>query len=366
MNTLITVLEILNAASRPVLLLGPVDRPTAERVERLAELLGAAILLTPDAKSLIDDEKIAGIFSFGASEAARRVVSAADVVIAFCALSEFQCRSGKAFEGKRVIHVTPHASDVGRNLRPTASLVGDYAAMTALFLRALRDRGGDPQARWFAELLPFGPVPHGGRPRAGVIHPVAAIRAIESAFPREGRICLDVNSGSLHAYEQLRTTTLQRVFSSIEQSACMGEALMASIGIRLASELPTLVITGDWCQCMTPAEIHTAVEHRIGGYVVVVWSNGGGAFIGEGIRQQGHKVEDAAWRWRSRPDFTLMAQAFGAFGTRATTAVELEAAVREGLARSQPTVIEAVIDPNVPVPAGDRFLTLNQAHGATR
>jgi len=363
MNPLGPILQILRKSKRLVILLGPGDRFTAKRVEALAEFLGAAILLTPDAKSLIHDAETMGVFSFGAGEAARRVVALADVVLAFCSLSEFHCRSGKGFEGRTVIHVTPEATDVGRNLTPAASLVAHPSEIAAALLGVLRRRSKRPRPRWFRQLLLYGPVPNGGRPQSGVIHPVAAIRAIESALPDRCRLCFDVTSGSLHAYEHLRATTEQRIFSSIESSACMGEALMASIGIRVASRRPTLVITGDWCQCMTPAEIHTAVEHRIGRYVVVVWSNGGGAFLGEGIKQQGHRVNRAAWSWRSAPDFALMAKAFGAVGVRVKDAAELEAAVGEGMRGRRPMIVDAIIDPNVPVPAGDRFLTLSQAHG---
>jgi acetolactate synthase-1/2/3 large subunit len=243
------------------------------------------------------------------------------------------------------------------------ALVGGVDEITDTLLGALRVRVANARTPWFREYAPSGPVPQGGLARKGVIHPVAAVRAIESALPDRCRICYDVTSGALHAYEHMRTTTEQRVFSSIEQSACMGEALMASIGVRLASDRPTLVITGDWCQCMSPAEIHTAVERRIGRYVVVVWSNGGGAFIGEGIKQQGYGVENDAWSWDFQPNFALMAEAFGAVGVRVTDAASLEAVVSEGLRGSRPMIVDAAIDPLVPVPAGDRFLTLSQSHG---
>jgi acetolactate synthase-1/2/3 large subunit len=259
-----------------------------------------------------------------------------------------------------VVQLTARATDVGRNCTPRVALVGALEAPTERLALALASWVPQPRAAWFAEHVP----PSSSRPRPdakpGVIHPVAAISAIQAALPEATRVCLDVTSGALHAYEHLKLTPLQRAFSSIECSACMGEALMASLGIRLASDLPTLALVGDWGFCMTPAEIHTAVELRLDRYVVLVWSNGGGAFIGAGIEQQGIQVPDAAWRWRSPPDFSLAARAYGAHGVTVTDAAALRSELSRALRGSGPVIIEARIDPTVAVPAGDRFLTLGE------
>lgn len=138
----------------------------------------------------------------------------------------------------------------------------------------------------------------------------------------------------------------------------MGEALLASLGIRLASGAPTLALVGDWGFCMTPHELHAAVELGLSRYVVLVWSNGGGAFIGAGVKQQGLGVPDAAWAWQTPVSFTRVAEGLGARGVVITDARALTRAVAEGLADDRPVLIDAKIDPEAPVPAGDRFLTL--------
>jgi thiamine pyrophosphate-dependent acetolactate synthase large subunit-like protein len=142
----------------------------------------------------------------------------------------------------------------------------------------------------------------------------------------------------------------------------MGEALLASLGIRLASGVPTLALVGDWGFCMAPHELHTAVELGLSGYVVVVWSNGGGAFIGAGVAQQGLRVPDPTWRWAKPIDFVRLAEGLGARGVVVTEANELSRAVATGLADDRPLLIDAKIDPNAAVPAGDRFLTLGVEH----
>jgi thiamine pyrophosphate-dependent acetolactate synthase large subunit-like protein len=159
----------------------------------------------------------------------------------------------------------------------------------------------------------------------------------------------------------LKLTTRQRAFSSIENSACMGEALMTSLGIRLASSLPTLTLVGDWGYCMAPSEIHTAVELGLDRFVVLIWANGGGAFIGAGVKQQGIRVPNDVWQWRSPPDFAKVASGYGARGVTVTDAEALRSELWGALRGSGPTLIEAKIDVSAGVPAGDRFLTLGDA-----
>jgi thiamine pyrophosphate-dependent acetolactate synthase large subunit-like protein len=351
--------EALRAAARPAILIGPEGRPAVRALLAMAERLGAAVLTTPDAKSLVDSRRTCGTFSFGSSALARAVMANADVVLAVSALGEFSCRLGEGLRGSTLIQLTERGTDVGRNSAPSVSLVGPKLEQTAERLEAaLRSSVPRPRAPWFAQHVARCSTPPSEPVARGVMQPIAAMGAIQQALPEAVRVCLDVTSGALHAYEHLRLTTRQRVFSSIESSACMGEALLASLGIRLASNLPTLALVGDWGYCMTPAELHTAVELGLDRYVVLVWANSGGAFIGAGTKQQGLAVPDAAWRWRAPPDFARVASAYGAHGVTVTDASALQSELTRALRAAGPVVIEARVDPAAAVPAGDRFLTL--------
>ena len=360
--TLAAAIQQLAAAVRPVVLVGPEGATATSLLLRMAERLGAAVLTTPDAKSLIDHRRTCGTFSFGASTTGRRVVEQADVVLAVSALGEFSCRLGEAFRRHTLIQVTERVSDVGRNLEPTISLVGAPIADTIDRLYCgLAELVAQAQQPWFLDLLrpPARQSPLTVRP--GFIHPISAIAAIQAALPEAARVCLDVTSGALHAYEHLELTTAQRAFSSIENGACMSEALMASVGVRLASNLPTLTIVGDWGYCMAPAELHTAVELELDRYVVLVWANSGGAFIGAGVKQQGIAVPDEVWRWKRPPNFAEVARAYGARGVTVSNAAALESELSRALRGAGTVLIEAKIDPEIAVPAADRFLTLGDA-----
>jgi thiamine pyrophosphate-dependent acetolactate synthase large subunit-like protein len=351
--------SLLDTASRPAILVGPQAAGSIALVVELADLLGAAIATTPDALSLIDGRRSCGVYSFGASAHCRGVMDRADLILAMSDLSEFTCRLGEAFAGRTLIQVTDSVDGVSRKHEPSIVLFGDLHS-TLIELRALLGQGKRPRKPWFPGLPPR---THGSSlaPRSALIHPEAAALAIEAALPDSVRVCLDVTSAALYCYQQWRLAPGQRAFSSIEQSACMGEAVLASLGVRLASGLPTLAVVGDWGQLMVPSEIHTAVELGMDRYVVVVWANGGGAFIGAGVSQQGLHVPEATWRWREPPSFARVAEGLGARGVVATNAATLQRAVSDGLRGKGPVVIEARIDPAAPIPAGDRFLSLGES-----
>jgi len=351
--------ERLLTAERPAILVGPQASDTVPVLLELADLLGAPLATTPDALSLIDGRRSCGVYSFGASAHARRTLDRADLILAVSDLGEFTCRLGEAFAGRTVVQVADSTACLGRKRDPDLALFGGvHAILTQVQALVARERAR-PRQPWFDQLPPR--QRKAFTLRSGRMHPEAAALAIEGALPERVRVCLDVTSAALYCYQQWRLTPAQRAFSSIEHSACMGEAVLASLGVRLASGLPTLALVGDWGQAMVPSELHTAVELGLDRYVVVVWANGGGAFIGAGVAQQGLQVPPAAWRWQAPPSFARIAEGFGAKGVVATDVRALRRAVSEGLRGSGPVVIEARIDPTAPIPAGDRFLTLGES-----
>jgi thiamine pyrophosphate-dependent acetolactate synthase large subunit-like protein len=358
----------LLSAARPAILAGPEAAPARAEISWLAAQLGAPLLTTPDAKSPADGRTSIGVFSLGSSALSRRAVDEADVVLAISPLGEFSCRLGQALRGHRVIQISDSIANVARSELPEVLLIAPCVASTLRELQeSLMLRLAEPRARWFDGVAAGAGTPRAVVPRArpGVIHPLAAIRAIEAALPDDVRLCLDVSSAALYAYEHLDLRAGQRVFSSIEKSACMTEALLASLGVRLASGAPTLALVGDWGFCMAPSELHTAAQLLLDRYVVVIWDNHGGAFIGTGAAQQGIDVPDSAWRFHPKPDFARIARSYGAEGVTVRAADRLSRTVARAFDAPRPVLIQALIDPGVPVPAGDRFLCLGLSHDPT-
>ena len=123
----------------------------------------------------------------------------------------------------------------------------------------------------------------------------------------------------------------------------MGFGLGAAIGAGVATNDPTVLITGDGSCGMNLNELATAVSHNIP--VVIVLMNNG--VLGM-VRQWqtlffGGRYSNTVLADR-KTDFVKLAEAFGAVGYRASTKDEFEAAFKDALASGKTVVIDTIID----------------------
>ena len=175
---------LLCSAQRPALLIGPEGRPASALLLRLALLLGAELLNTPDALGDVDADRGAGTFSFAAPPNATRVAETTDMLLAVSSLSEFTNRLGNSFGQARIIQLTASATDVGRNSKPALALVGPITENLEKLERLVRAKLPAPRPRWHTPSESRG-LAAPPAPRPGVIHPAAAIEALQEAIARK-------------------------------------------------------------------------------------------------------------------------------------------------------------------------------------
>jgi acetolactate synthase-1/2/3 large subunit len=359
------VARILEGAAAPAILVGPGARRAMDLIPGLAGRLKAPVLTTPDAKSMFDEANphSAGVFSFAAPARARAVVAASDVILAIGTnLGEFASHGGKAFENKTVLYFGEDPGDIPIGITATAAVVGDLAATVRTLFRAIAGvPSGEP---WFTRI--DGDPVHRAEPIAGSeiarstgIPPGEAVRAITDALPTKARLACDVTSAALHVLHDMTLGPDRRLWLQIEKSACMGSALGAGLGIRLASDLATLVLIGDWGLMMGQSELHTAASLGIGRFVVVVWSNAGGALIRTGVRAQGLDVPADTHTWTA-PRFAWVARGYGLRSLTIRTTRALRRSLAVALRAPFPVLIDAIIDPDAPIPGAEaRYVHLD-------
>jgi acetolactate synthase-1/2/3 large subunit len=122
----------------------------------------------------------------------------------------------------------------------------------------------------------------------------------------------------------------------------MGFGLGAAIGSFVATNDPTVLITGDGSFGMNLNELATAVKYNLPVVIVLVnngvlgmvrqWQNlfFGGRFSNTVLDRQ--------------TDFVKLAEAFGAVGFRATTKEEFRSAFEQAVKCGRPVLIDTVID----------------------
>jgi acetolactate synthase-1/2/3 large subunit len=348
---------ILRSARAPSILVAPGARAVMDLVSALAHRLGAAVMTTPDAKAMFPETSLyaGGVFSFGSTCRAQAIAEATDVVLVLTGnLGEFASQGGTAFSGAASIHVTDDPMDLPIELPIAVALIGDVAAIVGALVGELAS--DPPRDRWFGGLQwPVAPPPVTDRASARAMAPTEAIAAIGAALPRCARLAVDVCSAALHVLHDLALGPETRVWMQLERSACMGTALSVGLGLRLASGVPTLVLTGDWGLQMAAAEMHTVTSLALGQFVIVVFSNNGGALIRSGVRAQRLTVPSDMHSWAS-PQFAAIACGYGIRAMTIRTAVGLRRAVAAATKWPHPVLIDAIVDPNAHIPgAQDRY-----------
>jgi thiamine pyrophosphate-dependent acetolactate synthase large subunit-like protein len=356
---------ILNART-PSLVVGPAARSSMPRIVALAHRLGGAVFTTPDAKSLFDETSpyAAGTFSFGARVRARRVAAESDVVIVVGTnFGEFASDAGAAFAKATLVFVGDDPADLPLERHAEITLIGDIDVMLAALAERFESHGN--RDRWFDHLTD---TPSPSRPSgAASTHGMdggEAMRALGVALPAVGRVACDITSAALHLVHELKLGPRTPLWLQLERSACMGFALCSGLGIRLASGMPTLVILGDWGFAMTAGELHTVACMDIDRFVVVVWSNGGGALIRNGVRAQQIGVPVELHSWKS-PRHAVVATGYGIRAMTVTTPSALRRAVKVGLRWRCPVLIDAIIAPDGEIPGADaRYRDLDSSREA--
>ena len=154
-------------------------------------------------------------------------------------------------------------------------------------------------------------------------------------------ITTDVGQHQMWAAQYSKFDTTRRFVSS-GGLGTMGFGLGAAMGARVATNDPTILITGDGSFGMNLNELATAVTYNIP--IVIVLANNG--VLGM-VRQWqnlffGKRFSNTILERKT--DFVKLAEAFGAVGMRANTIGEFEEAFKKAITLNGPVVIDTLID----------------------
>ncbi|MDP2065510.1 MAG: thiamine pyrophosphate-binding protein [Burkholderiaceae bacterium] len=124
----------------------------------------------------------------------------------------------------------------------------------------------------------------------------------------------------------------------------MGYGVPAGIAANIVSGRTVFTIAGDGDFLMNGQELATAVQH--GGKSIIVLLNNGmyGTIRMHQEREYPQHVSGSAL---NNPDFVALARAYGYAGERITRTAEFEAVLVAALARTEGTLIEVMLDPEV-------------------
>jgi acetolactate synthase-1/2/3 large subunit len=340
------MVSLLAAAERPLILAGGGAIDAAPALTQLAELLGAPVALTINAKGMLASRHPLLIGSTQSLVATRALVAEADVVLAIgteLAETDYDITFAGGFEiPGTLLRVDIDPDQTVRNYMPHVALVSDadtaaQALLAGLATKELPARRADWGHQRAAVLRETLETTWDESMRGQTVFLEAILDVLPDAV-LVGDSTQPVYTGNL----TLNLEQPRRWFNSSTGYGTLGYALPAAIGAWLGraceagSRGAVVCLIGDGGLQFTLAELASAVEARTP-IIVLLWNNQGYEeikkyMVNRAIEPVGVDIYT--------PDFIAVAKALGCAAEAACGVDELKAALREAADRQGPTLIE--------------------------
>ena len=331
---------LLARAQTPMLLVGGGAIDAGAEVTALAELIGAPIGMTVNAKGLVGDDHPLSLGTTLTLGAVFDALSMADVVVAVgTELSEtdfFYAPELRppTFAGQ-LIRIDIDAGQLTRQRPAAVGLHGDAAPTVAALRTAVAARRSAVDGSERAEALRSASTWWTGAEKF-----MPFLDALAASIPTDGILLADSTQPAYvaHHYWPGRRA---RGYIAPGGFGTLGPALPMAVGAQLASAgTPVAVLVGDGGFLFTIQELATAADERLP-IAVVLWQNHGYAEIRDSMDRIAvpHVGVDTTAR-----DYLKLAEGFGCRGVRATSLGDLGRLLVEAFAADRATVIEVSAD----------------------
>ena len=342
--------KLINEAKRPYIYIGggAAGLGLGEKIVEFAEKIDAVIGCTFMGLSAIPDgcSRFLGMQGMHGHYASSVSQNEADLIIGIgVRFSDRATGNVKKYaKNSKIIQLDPDFSEIGKNVRVDAGIVGDVEYS---FKKIAAATNGSKNPEWMDRIAELRADEEKFAKEAeaasdAILPPRKIFDVINANKPEGTVIVTDVGQHQMWTAQYVKFDKTRRFVSS-GGLGTMGFGLGAAIGARVATGDTTVLITGDGSFGMNLNELATAVSHNIP-LVIVIMNNG---VLGM-VRQWqtlffGKRYSNTVLADR-KTDFVKLAEAFGAVGMRASTKEEFEACFTKVIELSCPVVIDTLID----------------------
>lgn len=343
-----SAVNMINAAKRPMIVLGHGAVDARASVISLAERLGAPIATTFKGKGLVADShpNAAGVLGRSGTPIASWFMNEADLILALG--SSFANHTG-IDRSKPIIQVDFERMQLGK-FHPVALPVwGEIGAFcSAVAPETARGPGSPDQV---AELVERWQIWRDEKQRrvseerGKGVHSAAVFAALTKVCPADAIIAVDVGNNT-YSFGRYFETQGQRVLMS-GYLGSIGFGLPAAIGAWAATQdfdcfrgRKVISISGDGDFGQYAMEFTTAVKYGMD-ITHILLNN---SELGKISKEQ----RSGAWPvWETdllNPSFSAFARLCGGHGSRVTDGADLERALTEAIAHNGPALVEIITD----------------------
>ncbi len=327
--------ELLAASANPMIMAGSGAVGAAAEVGELAQLLQAPVTSHRGGRGIVAGDSPCGFDLGSAFETWQRC----DVLLVVGSRMELQYVRWRKFPpGLKIVRIDIDPQELVRR-KADIGIIADAAAATRALIDALRKAGVNRASR----AAEFADIKARAAANAAKIQPqMSYLQVIREFLPRDGVFVEEISQVGFTARFGF-PVYLPRTYIGSGYQENLGFGFMTSLGVKAAlPDKPVVSINGDGGFMFGVQELATAVQHGIN-VIAIVFNNGS---FGNVLRDQqqsfGGRVIGATLR---NPDFTALAQAFGAAAFRADTPAALRDALPKAQASGRPAVIEVRMEP---------------------
>jgi 5-guanidino-2-oxopentanoate decarboxylase len=324
--------SLIDAAQRPILLLGGGTVDCAAEARAFAEKTGCLVVMTTAGKGVIPDSHPASLGATLVKPATQGLLAEADVVIAVgTELSETDSWIERLELPGKLIRIDLDRHTMTRDYAPTVGLLAD-AGPTLSALARLVTRLRPPDLQHAAQIR----AENHGNPDPLRRKHMAVLDAIRAALPADGMLFTDMTQIAYTGNHYYHCEAPRSWFHP-NGFGTLGYAMPAAIGAKIACPGRAIAaLAGDGGFLFTVQDLGTAVEQRLP-LPIILWNNDAlgqiaGDMVERGIPELGVKPRN--------PDFPALARAFGAEAVRPESLSGLSEAIRRALTAKGPTLIE--------------------------
>lgn len=328
--------RLLEKARRPVIWAGGgvIRAGASNALTRLAERLQSPVFTTTLGKGAIpEDHPLAGGNTL-LHPTGRAYLRTCDLMLAVgTRLKEIETERWRLKLPERLIHIDIDPAEIGRNYEASTAVVGHARpALEGLLERCRAEAPSGDRAREIKKLREK--IWSECRQRAPAA--VDLVECLRATLPRESILVCDLTAAATWCHHLLEIYQ-PAAFHSPWGFCTLGFGLPAAIGARLAQpRRPVVLLSGDGGFLFNCQELATAVECGLPLVMIVCNDKGYGVLRPQQMARFGrtHAADLAG------PDFTALAEAFGAAALRVEQLEDLSRNLSEALRQPGPCLVE--------------------------
>ncbi len=342
------VVDMLNAAERPLLFLGKgVHSSRAyNEVQRLAENWNIPVITTPGGKgTFITNHKLSlGAFGLGGTNEASDylLLQKVDLLIVIgTKLSDMSVAGfSKDMYPNHVIHFDYDQTFIAKTIDvPTTPVLGDIRSNLNWILKNISETDSKAflTAKQINQVESNTPDKH--------MSAETTLKVLRNSLPDDSIIFGDDGSHTFYAIKYFDIYEPGSFFFD-DIFGAMGHAIGYSIGAKIAAPDKNIVcLAGDGCMFMHGTEISTALNYDSPVLFVVI-NNGRLDMVEKGMRKMNGKSIGAIYD--TPLDVSLFAQSMGLESFKCFNPIQLQEAINQSLAiinnTGKPVVVEVMVD----------------------